>query len=153
LELRDVRADLVPTFASAGSPLLFISLASVEAVDRAQLQERHLQQALRSVNSVGTFVFARKQPNSSEIFDVYSRMFAPQTGIPEDPATGGATGPLAAYMIRCGLLPANEPAAFMSEQGTKMGRQSFLYVRTDPARGTIKVGGSTVTIARGTLQV
>jgi trans-2,3-dihydro-3-hydroxyanthranilate isomerase len=153
LELEDVRADVLPTFASAGSPLLFICLASVEAVDRAQLQDRYLEQALGSVDSVGTFVFARKQPNSSANFDVYSRMFAPQTGIPEDPATGGATGPLAAYMMRCGLLSANEPAAFMSEQGTKMGRQSFLYVRTDPAQGTIQVGGSTVAIARGTLEV
>jgi trans-2,3-dihydro-3-hydroxyanthranilate isomerase len=153
LELRDVRADIPPTFASAGSPLLFVCLDSAEAVDRAQLQERYLPEALGSVDSVGTFVFARKEPNSSVNFDVYSRMFAPQTGIPEDPATGGASGPLAAYMMRCGLLPANEPAAFTSEQGTKIGRQSFLYVRTDPAGGTIKVGGSTVEIARGTLEV
>jgi trans-2,3-dihydro-3-hydroxyanthranilate isomerase len=153
LDLPDVRADVLPMFASAGSPLLFICLNSIEAVDRAQLQAQYLAQALGSVNSVGTFIFARKQPNSSVNFDVYSRMFAPQTGIQEDPATGGATGPLAAYMMRFGLLPTNLPAAFTSEQGTKMGRQSLLHVRTDPVQRTIKVGGSTVVIARGELEI
>lgn len=42
----------------------------------------------RLVNSVGTFVFARKQPESTTNFDVYARTFASQTGIVEDPATG-----------------------------------------------------------------
>ncbi|MBV8197362.1 MAG: PhzF family phenazine biosynthesis protein [Candidatus Eremiobacteraeota bacterium] len=153
LEPGDVRADVPPTFASAGSSLLFICLRSTEAVDRAQLQGQHLARALGSVDSVGTFIFARKEPNSTVNFDVYSRMFAPQTGVPEDPATGGATGPLAAYMMRYGLLPAKSPATFTSEQGSKMGRQSLLHVRTDPIEGTIKVGGSTVAIARGELEV
>ncbi|MBV9271287.1 MAG: PhzF family phenazine biosynthesis protein, partial [Candidatus Eremiobacteraeota bacterium] len=152
LKESDLRADVLPVFASAGSPLLFICLDSVEAVDRAQLQERYLAEALGSVNSVGTFIFARKEANSRVNFDVYSRMFAPQTGIPEDPATGGATGPLAAYMMRSDLVPANEPASFISEQGTKMGRQSLLHVRTNPAERAIKVGGSTVAIARGALE-
>jgi predicted PhzF superfamily epimerase YddE/YHI9 len=62
-----------------------------------------------------------------------------QIGIPEDLATGGARGPLAAYMMRYGLLPANAPAAFISEQRTKLGRPSFLHVRTHPAKGAIQV--------------
>ena len=148
----DVRADVLPTFASAGSPLLFICLQSPEAVDRAEMQGQHLASALGSVDSVGTFIFARQEAASSTNFNVYSRMFAPQTGIPEDPATGGATGPLAAYMMRYNLLPRDVPATFVSEQGTKMGRQSFLHVRTEPSVSTIKVGGSTVAIGRGELQ-
>jgi trans-2,3-dihydro-3-hydroxyanthranilate isomerase len=92
-------------FVSAGSPLLLICLGSIDAVDRAELQQAHLGDAIGSANSVGTFVFARKEPGSTSCFDVYSRMFAPQTGIPEDPATGGAAGPLAGYMHRYGMLP------------------------------------------------
>ena len=153
LEEEDVRSDASPGFVSAGSPLLFICLQSPEVVDRVQLQQRYLEDALGSVNSVGTFVFARKEPESRTNFDVYSRMFAPQTGIPEDPATGGATGPLAAYMMQYGLLSSNKPSTFTSEQGTKMGRQSILYVKTDPAAESIKVGGSSVVIARGTLHI
>lgn len=153
LDVRDVRSDVLPGFVSAGSPLLFICLETPDAVDRAELQPQYLLQALGSVNSVGTFIFALKEPDSRTTFDVYSRMFAPQTGIIEDPATGGATGPLAAYMMRCGLMPDNKPIAFVSEQGTKMGRQSFLHVQIDPIERTIKVGGSVVEIARGALSV
>lgn len=153
VELSDVRADIVPCFASAGSPLLFICMRSPDAVDRAQLQQGRLARALGSVNSIGTFVFARKDPNSSTNFDVYARMFAPQTGIIEDPATGGATGPLAAYMMRNGLLPSDTPLSFTSEQGVKMGRRSLLRVRTNPDETSIKVGGATVVVASGTLML
>lgn len=153
LDPKEIRGEIPPAFASAGSPILFICLKSPEAVDRAQLQQRYLPDALGSANSVGTFIFARKNPDSASDFDVYSRMFAPQTGIAEDPATGGAMGPLAAFMMKHGLLPPNAATEFTSEQGTKMNRQSLLYVRTDPANESIKVGGTTVAIARGVLEV
>ena len=144
-----------PQFVSAGSPLLFVQLASPEAVDRAAIQHAHLADALGSVNSVGTFVFARKEPDSKTSFDVYSRMFAPQTGIPEDPATGGATGPLAAYMRRYGVLPNDTASRFTSEQGAKMGRRSFLHVKIsgDSTQPRIQVGGAAVFTARGRFTV
>jgi len=151
LNEEDLDTAAAPQFISAGSPFLCICLASPEAVDRAALQQQYLSQALGSVNSVGTFLFASKQRDSKENFDVYARMFAPQTGIAEDPATGGATGPLAAYMMKYGLLPNTQPAKFVSEQGAKMGRQSLLFVRTDPRAGTIEVGGNAVIIGKGSL--
>ncbi len=153
VDVNELREDVEPGFVSAGSPLLFICMVSPEAVDRTELQHAHLDRALGSVNSAGTFAFARKEPRSETNFDVYSRMFAPQTGIREDPATGGATGPLAAYMMRCGLLPSDRPIAFTSEQGVKMGRRSLLHVRTDPNDESIKIGGSTASIASGTLTI
>ena len=58
----------------------------------------------------------------------YSRMFAPEYGIAEDPATGSSTGPLAAYMIRHKLVSGQAGTRFISEQGTKMGRRSLLHV-------------------------
>ena len=154
LSLDDVAADCPPQFVSAGSPFLFVCLRTPEAVDRARLQHAHLDEACGSVNAVGTFVFARSDPGSSSRFDVYSRMFAPQTGIPEDPATGSATGPLAGYMLRHGKLP-NRTVAFKSEQGVKMGRRSILHVRVQAAAGeaTIEVGGSVVAVAEGTFSL
>jgi trans-2,3-dihydro-3-hydroxyanthranilate isomerase len=143
-----------PQFISGGSPLLCIGLRDREAVDRAAIDTSLLELALGSVNSVATFVFA---PNPSDggagRYNVYSRMFAPQTGIAEDPATGGATGPLAAYMIERGLLPGDRDVEFVSEQGVKMGRRSRLHVRVEHSGGErrIKVGGSAVIVARGTL--
>lgn len=140
-----------PQFVSAGSPFLFIWLTSVEAVDRAVLQSAHLAQAMGASKAVGTFIFARKEPASTTNFDVHSRMFAPQSGITEDPATGGATGPLAAYMRRYGVLPQRD-VDFISEQGVKMGRRSVLQVRVR-ATGedvAIQVGGCAVPVAEGT---
>jgi trans-2,3-dihydro-3-hydroxyanthranilate isomerase len=141
--------NVPPQFVSAGSPLLFIALDSPEAVDRVEYV--YDKASLGSINSVGTFVFARKSPGSATDFDVYSRMFAPQSGIAEDPATGGATGPLAAYMMKYGLLPLHD-LRFDSEQGAKMGRRSLLQVKItagDPA--VIQIGGCAVTIAEGHL--
>jgi trans-2,3-dihydro-3-hydroxyanthranilate isomerase len=136
VDIDDIAADCPPQFASAGSPFLFVCLNSPEAVDRAQIQHSHLAQASGNVNSVGTFI--------------YSRMFAPHTGIPEDPATGGATGPLAGYMLRHGKLP-KQTLQFTSEQGVKMGRRSLLHVKIDinGNDASIKVGGSVVPVAEG----
>jgi len=79
-------------------------------------------------------------------------MFAPEIGSGEDPATGSATGPLAALMMRRGLLPLENGLRMISEQGTKMGRRSLLHVlvyidgTNDPV---IEVGGSVVAIGTG----
>lgn len=143
-----------PQFLSAGSPLLFIQLKDCGAVDRAAVRPAILPHALGSLNSGGTFVFARKAM-APDTYDVYSRMFAPQIGIAEDPATGGATGPLAAYMRRYNLIPQDSTCEFTSEQGVKMGRRSVLYVRVSYNDGepVIQVGGTAVLVASGTFMI
>ena len=85
----------------------------------------------------------------------YSRMFAPEYGIQEDPATGSSTGPLAAYMMNHGLVLASAGARFLSEQGTKMGRRSVLYVQIHGEQGLagIDVGGYVAPVAEGTLRI
>ena len=35
---------------------------------------------------------------------IYSRMLAPGFGISEDPATGGASGPLGCYLLHHGMV-------------------------------------------------
>ena len=70
-------------------------------------------------------------------------MFAPEYGIPEDPATGSSMGPLAAFMMRHGLVSKAAGTRFVSEQGTKIGRRSLLHVEIHGAEGAdgIDVGG------------
>lgn len=84
----------------------------------------------------------------------YSRMFAPAYGIAEDPATGSSTGPLAAYMIQHGLAPGASGTRFISEQGTKMGRRSFLHVCIQGENGTdgIDVGGYVTPLVEATMR-
>lgn len=74
----------------------------------------------------------------------YSRVFAPDYGVAEDPGTGSSTGPLAFYMMRHGMTSAKAGSRFVSEQGVRMGRRSMLHVRVHGENGKdgIDVGGS-----------
>ena len=85
----------------------------------------------------------------------YARMFAPEYGVVEDPATGSSTGPLAAYMIRHKLVSGKAGTRFVSEQGTKMGRRSFLHVEIQGEQGAdgIYVGGHVTPIAEGVMKL
>jgi trans-2,3-dihydro-3-hydroxyanthranilate isomerase len=74
-----------------------------------------------------------------------TRMFAPGDGIPEDPATGSAAGPLALHLVRHGLVQPGQEIEI--EQGTEIGRRSTLFASADDAR--VEVGGSAVIVARG----
>ena len=79
-----------------------------------------------------------------------TRMFAPAGGVPEDPATGSAAGPLACHLVRHGLV---EPGTEVEiSQGAEIQRPSTLYARVEgtPERiEKVEVGGSAVVVARG----
>jgi trans-2,3-dihydro-3-hydroxyanthranilate isomerase len=140
LDLRewDLLADIPPQVYSAGNPMLFVPVTDRETVDRASVDPTAFAQLEDAIGeSVGLFVFAPTRAGA------YSRMFAPEFGIVEDPATGSATGPLAAYMMAHGLCSNADGTAFASEQGTKMGRRSLLQVRIrgENGRDGIDVGG------------
>lgn len=137
LELKDL-LDIEPQLVSAGNPNIYVALKDKEAVDRAWLDLsglRRLKGAERE--AICVFVFTPTPEGA------YSRMFAPEHGVLEDPATGSATGPLAAYMMRHNLVSSADGTRFLSEQGTKMGRRSILYVQINGEQGAagIEVGG------------
>ena len=137
LDGRDL-LDCAPQCVSAGTPFIFVGLRNRAAVDRAWIDLTGMKLlAGNSRKPTGLFVFTPTAEGA------YSRMFAPEFGIPEDPASGGATGPLAAYMMRYGLVSSAPGTRFISEQGTRMGRRSILHVRIDGVRGAhgIDVGG------------
>ena len=79
-----------------------------------------------------------------------TRMFAPAGGVPEDPATGSAAGPLACHLARHGLIPFGEEIEI--SQGDEINRPSTLYSRVEGSSESIErveVGGSAVIVARG----
>jgi trans-2,3-dihydro-3-hydroxyanthranilate isomerase len=79
-----------------------------------------------------------------------TRMFAPTSGVPEDPATGSAAGPLALHLARHGRIAFGEEIEI--SQGDEIGRPSKLYARVTGSAekvDTIEVGGSAVVVARG----
>jgi trans-2,3-dihydro-3-hydroxyanthranilate isomerase len=79
-----------------------------------------------------------------------TRMFAPADGVPEDPATGSAAGPLGVHLARHGLISFGEQIEVT--QGVEIGRPSKLFVRIDGSAERIErveCGGSAVVVARG----
>ncbi len=140
--------DAAPQHLSAGNPTIFVALKSREAVDSASVD----LQGLLSLKQPDTepaciFVFTPTRGGA------YSRMFAPEYGITEDPATGSSTGPLAAYMLRHRMVSGDPGTRFISEQGTKMGRRSLLHVQIwgrDGADG-IDVGGHVAPLATASM--
>jgi trans-2,3-dihydro-3-hydroxyanthranilate isomerase len=149
-------ADLCPRVpictGTTGSLFLYVALRDRAAVDQAVLDVAAMRRAFGDAPLPGVFVFTAEWPSGA-----YSRMFAPHTsGIPEDPATGSASGPLGAYLIQHGLLAPGDPAQIVSEQGAKMGRPSFVHVRLRARDGDvsdIRVGGGVVPVLHGRLRV
>lgn len=144
-------AECTPQILSAGNPTLFIALKDKSAVDRAVLDGSKWEavKGQYRLDPMCVFVFAPTPEGA------YSRMFAPDFGVPEDPATGSSTGPLAYYMMRHGMALGNAGSRFISEQGTQMGRRSLLYVRVHGERGQdgIDVGGFVTPVIDGEIHL
>jgi trans-2,3-dihydro-3-hydroxyanthranilate isomerase len=83
-----------------------------------------------------------------------TRMFAPGGGVPEDPATGSAAGPLAVHLARHGRIEFGDEIEI--SQGTEIGRPSTLFARAEGSTDEltrVEVGGSAVVVARGEFQL
>jgi trans-2,3-dihydro-3-hydroxyanthranilate isomerase len=83
-----------------------------------------------------------------------TRMFAPAMGVPEDPATGSAAGPLAVHLSRHGRIAFGEEIRI--RQGAEIGRPSLLYARADGSPehiDRVEVGGSAVIVGGGAFAV
>jgi trans-2,3-dihydro-3-hydroxyanthranilate isomerase len=148
LDPADLLGDYPVEAGSAGNAFLYVPLCDREAVDRAVLDASAMARAAAGSASANVFVFT---PTAD---GVYARMFAVELGVAEDPATGSATGPLGAYLVKHGLLEARDGARFTNEQGVKMKRPSYLHgiVRMrGGALDTIEVGGSAVHVIDATI--
>ena len=101
--------------------------------------------ALALFGGTGVSCFAVTGPDTANV-----RMFAPGSGVAEDPATGSAAGPLAVHLARHGRIPFGTRVTLT--QGVEIGRPSTLIAC---ARGSVAgleqvtVGGSAVLVARG----
>jgi trans-2,3-dihydro-3-hydroxyanthranilate isomerase len=152
-------ADLLPDQpvreVSCGVPFLLVPIRSREAVDRAVSDAAAFRRFTVSTGlDLPIFFFSLSDPGAAET--VHSRMFAPEFGIIEDPATGSASGPLGCYLLHHGLLDADEATRITSLQGAAMGRPSRIHVSISSSDGDItqvKVGGRAVLVARGELFV
>lgn len=142
---------------SCGVPFLFVPLTTRSAVDNAVVNPGVLDSLFQAAESAphGVFVFSTQPGDKSAT--VYSRMFAPEMGIAEDPATGSASGPLGCYLVRHKIVPRKKATAMVSLQGVKMGRPSRVHISiavdSDGEITSVRVGGEAVLAGEGTLYV
>lgn len=145
--------EIAPQAVSCGLPFLFVPVRDREVLKRARINIDRWEKTLASYWAPDVFVFSRdpERPGSS----VRARMFGPGVAVMEDPATGSAGVALAGYLgardpMRDGTL------SWVIEQGFEMGRPSILHAECDKQDGVItavRVGGETVMVSRGTMEI
>jgi len=153
LDLDDLAPQLPVQDVSCGVPFLLVPLRDAATVDRAVSDAAGFRR-LRDTTGIDrpVFLFARQPEGAGAT--VYSRMFAPTLGLVEDPATGGASGPLGCYLVHHGLVPADASRRIVSAQGVAMGRASRVHIAISTNAGAItgvQVGGVAVLAGRGEL--
>lgn len=157
LEERDIVGGLPIEMVSCGVPFLFVPLVAREAVDRAAVDRRAVARACREsgLEELGVFFFTTEgtaHPGAAQT--VYSRMLAPGLGVGEDPATGGASGPLGCYLVHHGVVSAEAARNIVSLQGVAMRRPSRIHISIDTrddAITRVRVGGQSVLVGSGNL--
>lgn len=138
---------------SCGNPFLFIPLRGREALRRARLRIDIWEEVLSGGWTGKVYLFCREPELSGS--HIRARMFSPELGIGEDPATGAAVSALGGYLgirapERDGTL------TWIVEQGFEMGRPSLLHLEVDKRGGEItgvRVGGNSVLISEGTMEL
>lgn len=141
---------------SCGLPCLMVPLATRRDVDCATLDRVACSGFQATLTAPADCVFFFTTEGGDGHTTAYSRMFAPGLGIGEDPATGGASGPLGCYLWKHGVVTAEQAIAMRSRQGVKMGRPSDIHISIGIERGeiaSVRVGGEAVLAGEGVLYV
>jgi trans-2,3-dihydro-3-hydroxyanthranilate isomerase len=153
LTAHDIKTDMhQPIVASCGAGLLFVELVSRAALAKAQPRADVFARAFPRERFVGIHLYVQAKEDGR---DIQCRMFAPEHGIPEDPATGGANVAL------IGVLAHFDEASDLTltrtiGQGFDMGRPSVLEASAEKKAGTVVatyIGGRCVPMMHGTIEV
>lgn len=141
-----------PAATSCGLPFLIVPLASHDAVSRAKVNEPVFARTLRGTSCAMIMAFAMIDDIPG--VDVHCRVFCPDDGVPEDPATGSANAALGGYLAA--RTPRTGTLRWVSQQGIEMGRPSRLEIEVDKSGSAItavRVGGSAVLMSEGRLRL
>jgi trans-2,3-dihydro-3-hydroxyanthranilate isomerase len=149
----DLDPDLPVEMVSCGLPYHCIPLRSADAVRSAVLDMAAWKRLV--ADSWAHHVYLVSLDAEGVDVDVRVRMFAPGSGVAEDPATGSAAAALGAYLS---AVDGSESASlrWTVEQGLEIGRPSLLYVEAEREAGAtavVRVGGSAVLVSEGVMRV
>lgn len=143
-----------PSAWSAGAPYLVVKVADRDALDKAAPNMAVWADVLPQEGiPVDTYLYCDQPVDASRSYA--TRMFAPTSGIPEDPATGSAAAVLPAHLLAWGALK-DGTSDLTLEQGVKMGRSSVINLRVGVRAGIlsqVEISGSAMLLASGTINI
>src|SRR5438874_2950163 len=131
LNAEDILTDTHhPQVCSVGLPFVITELKNRPALERARINMSGFD-ALADMDiqpSMHLYVRVSESKPNGHDFDIRARMFAPLSGVPEDPATGSASCALAGLLAHHKKEPRGS-FAWRIAQGVEMGRASTLLAR------------------------
>lgn len=151
LRADDIADDLPIEEVSTGNVILMIPVKSLDAISKAAGNVNRMTEFFSKHNSMDPYLFTLEtvDPQAS----VHTRLFAPQFGIIEDPATGSAAGPLVGYLLKHKVF--GESFEIINEQGIEMGRPSKIIMKGDLKGGryNIQIGGKCCVVGESVFEL
>ncbi|MEA4933042.1 MAG: PhzF family phenazine biosynthesis isomerase [Lawsonibacter sp.] len=145
LTREDLRLDCPIVPATTGASKVMVGIRELDTLHALCPNMEALIRLSHEIGSNGYHVFT-VHPGASPL--IHGRMFGPANGVREDPVTGISNGPLGAYLVKFGLLPAQgDEIRFVAAQGEAMGRPGSMEVRVALEHGVpgeIRIVGDAV---------
>ena len=138
-----------PRLIGAGADYVYVR-APLDVVRSARIDSAAFS-ALKLKNAVGVYLYA--DGGDADDASYHARMFAPDAGIPEDPATGSAAAAFPGQIALSEDL-SDGVHRWVIEQGFEMGRPSRILATIetlDSAVTSVRIGGNAVSVQKGQL--
>lgn len=135
---------------TAGNRFLAVRLRAPQALARAVVAEPAFGAAAAAARCLGVYPYTELGGG-----DWRARLFAPASGVPEDPATGSAAAALPAVLLADGRLREGVNR-FDIHQGVEMGRPSLIGVEAEVSGGAVtavRIAGGAVKVSEGVMTV
>jgi len=139
-----------PSAFSAGVAYIMVPVASREAVAKARIAGT-FERTMATAQNGNAFIYCRQTEEAGHHY--HARMFWPEAGVTEDPATGSAVAAFAGAVIAFDR-PGDGVHRFVIEQGYEMGRPSQIELTLTVAGGALAsatIGGGAVVMSEGVL--
>jgi trans-2,3-dihydro-3-hydroxyanthranilate isomerase len=139
-----------PSCFDAGMPFVFVPVRDLDVIGRAVADVSAMEKLLSSEHQK-IYLYCRETKKRNSSF--HARMFAPVSGITEDPATGSAAAAFASVVMKYDQ-PSGGTNNYIIEQGIEMGRASEIHLEIVVNDGlkNVRIGGHVVKVASGTLK-
>jgi trans-2,3-dihydro-3-hydroxyanthranilate isomerase len=145
LAVDDIADDLPIQTVSTGNPFAMVPLKSLAVLQNLSPTWATMKAYLEKTDAKFLYFVSRETLDPEA--RLQSRMIF-YNG--EDPATGSAAGPCAAWAVQYGVVPADEQV--LMEQGVEMKRRSRIFFsagRNGDKIVNVRVGGHVVEVVRG----